>query len=135
MLDGLDDEPHKVSILCFDLKPLERIKRMAPALQTIYLFSRWRPELHAARRRPDYVDAIGPASRFLARNPRLLQWAQDLELPVHTWTVNDPIEVKSWCNAGVDGIITDDPGLVRRFVAPGSGSNAGLSCDGGHPRL
>lgn len=35
---------------------------------------------------------------------------------MHTWTVNDPTEARNWLDAGVDGIITDNPGLVRQAI-------------------
>jgi glycerophosphoryl diester phosphodiesterase len=33
------------------------------------------------------------------------------------WTVNDPIEVERLAAAGVDAIVTDDPGMVLRVLA------------------
>lgn len=35
---------------------------------------------------------------------------------VNTWTVNDTHEAKQLISAGIDGIITDDPGKVREIV-------------------
>lgn len=48
--------------------------------------------------------------------PVLVDHAHDLGLAVHTWTVNDPIDVASVEHAGVDAIITDDPVGVRRIL-------------------
>ncbi len=42
---------------------------------------------------------------------------------VHVWTINDPaVAVELW-NAGVNGIITDDPGLMLRARSQLSGSS------------
>jgi glycerophosphoryl diester phosphodiesterase len=32
---------------------------------------------------------------------------------VHVWTVNDPAQARRLWSAGVQGIISDDPGLMR----------------------
>jgi len=33
---------------------------------------------------------------------------------VHVWTINDPEEARYLWNIGVRGIVSDDPGLIRR---------------------
>lgn len=33
------------------------------------------------------------------------------------WTVNDPGEIRRWRDLSVDGIISDDPGLLRRAIS------------------
>ncbi len=37
-------------------------------------------------------------------------------MKVFVWTVNDPIRMSVLMSRGVDGIITDEPGLARRVL-------------------
>ncbi|MGR3762610.1 glycerophosphodiester phosphodiesterase [Rossellomorea sp. NS-SX7] len=45
-------------------------------------------------------------------DPRLIDGAHRLNLPVHYWTVNDQQTMKRLIHAGADGIITDRPDLL-----------------------
>jgi glycerophosphoryl diester phosphodiesterase len=42
--------------------------------------------------------------------------AHDLGRKVFVYTVNDPAEMRRLCEAGVDGLFTDDPALVLRTL-------------------
>jgi len=44
--------------------------------------------------------------------------AHDLGVPVLAWTVDDLVEVDRVVGAGVDGVITNDPGLLVATLAP-----------------
>jgi glycerophosphoryl diester phosphodiesterase len=50
--------------------------------------------------------------------PQLMAKARALGLKVHAWTVNDRKEMR-WLidEMGVDGIITDDPGLLQGVIS------------------
>jgi len=81
--------------------------------------------------RPDWrtgvlaATAIGDLSQleadFLAVNlgrisPRLLARAEAAGKDVYAWTVNDPVTMSRMISMGVDGLITDEPGLVREVI-------------------
>ncbi|HEY6628952.1 MAG TPA: glycerophosphodiester phosphodiesterase [Acidimicrobiia bacterium] len=47
---------------------------------------------------------------------RLVDTAHNNGLQVHVWTVNDPAEMESYLDMGVDGIISDRPDLLRDLL-------------------
>lgn len=58
--------------------------------------------------------------RTMCSPERVARWKRDLMLNV--WTVNHPGEAADLAALGVDGIITDDPALIRAQLAPTSRS-------------
>ena len=78
--------------------------------------------------RPDWTVGLlssvvlGNAARlnadFLAVNGRLatrgfIRSAHDRQRKVLVWTINDPVEISAMMSKGVDGVITDRPGLAK----------------------
>ena len=61
------------------------------------------------------VDGLSVATR-LARD-RLLRQAHRRGLEVYVWTVNDRRSIHRMLDQRVDGIITDDPALLREVLA------------------
>jgi len=49
---------------------------------------------------------------FAILTPELVKLAQNLNMHVDVWTVNDPVELEIVSNIGVDGIITDRPDIA-----------------------
>ena len=64
------------------------------------------------------VDRVQLPTRLLRgpRGTRLLRTAHDAGLAVDVWTVDDPGTMTELLDAGVDGIITDRPDLLRRVL-------------------
>jgi glycerophosphoryl diester phosphodiesterase len=44
---------------------------------------------------------------------RFLAAAHRAGLPVHVWTVDDPVEMNLLLDMGVDGIMTDRPAVLK----------------------
>jgi glycerophosphoryl diester phosphodiesterase len=51
-------------------------------------------------------------------SPSLVRWAHGLEKQVSAYTCNDPATLEKMREAGVDGILTDDPGWLVRQMKP-----------------
>lgn len=67
----------------------------------------------------DEIKSLG--ARIVAWNsqvdPASVQAAHDRGLKVWVYTVNDPDAAKELLDAGVDGVITDQPVLLRQVLA------------------
>lgn len=70
--------------------------------------------------------ALGNLSRldtdFLAVSTRLatagfMRRARRAGKPVYVWTVNDPVTASRMISRGADGLITDEPAMVRQVIA------------------
>jgi glycerophosphoryl diester phosphodiesterase len=48
---------------------------------------------------------------------RFVDAAHEQELAVHVWTVDEPAEMEALLDLGVDGIMTDRPGVLRDVLA------------------
>jgi glycerophosphoryl diester phosphodiesterase len=49
-------------------------------------------------------------------NPRVVEWAHQVGLAVHVWTLNDHATIEGALDAGVDGVMTDEPQLLREIL-------------------
>jgi glycerophosphoryl diester phosphodiesterase len=49
-------------------------------------------------------------------NARLFKEAHQMEIAVYPWTVNEKEEASWLLRLGADGLVTDDPGLIREVV-------------------
>ena len=103
-----------VIIQSFDADSLATVRRLAPELPTAYLVGVPTPELDAGQF-PD-VDVLAPSTDVIAASPGLISAAHAAGLEVHTWTVDDPAQMTSLIDAGVDGFFTNDPATGRAVV-------------------
>jgi len=99
-------------ILSFDLTTLANLRRLEPLLMTGYLCT-------------NPAEAVGKATSVGARQllpradritPELVAEAHRSDLKVVAWTVDDPAQMRALAAAGVDGIITDDPGELVKLL-------------------
>jgi glycerophosphoryl diester phosphodiesterase len=112
-------------VVSFDADFCRRMREIEPRLATGYLFDHPVALPEEGRLTPLFppVDAIGPA-RHLA-TPALLSQASAAGLSVHTWTVNEPDEIRRFLAAGVASVITDVPDValaVRAESSPAASS-------------
>ncbi|MCG8588711.1 MAG: glycerophosphodiester phosphodiesterase [Proteobacteria bacterium] len=69
---------------------------------------------------PDGVMALQIPVEFAGRpliTPELLSHAHRHQVQVHAWTINDPAEIARLLELGVDGIVTDHPGRMARWLS------------------
>lgn len=101
-----------VRVMSFSWVALRRIRRLAPALDVVYLMDRphqwWRVQPVAD---PDWI--AGPGIRVVKKAPDQVSRMIASGTRVHVWTVNDPEDVDLCLDFGVDGIITDEPAATR----------------------
>lgn len=107
-------------ISSFDARILRKIKALDPRMRTGFLY----PTLqHTASRfvinpflvaRPIKADYIHPMHPVV--NKALVKIAHSLGMGVNVWTVDDEKTVRRLIDCGVDGIITDVPGKVRKWI-------------------
>jgi glycerophosphoryl diester phosphodiesterase len=127
----------RAAILSFDWRTLQVVQIIAPEIPTVYLSAqqRWLDNIGADRPEgsrwtagfqwkdhgsvPKMVKAAGGgvwSVYFGDLDVQKLREAQSLGLKVLVWTVNDPAVAARMLDAGVDGIISDRPDLMRRLL-------------------
>lgn len=112
--EGADVRP-SATVMSFSELALRRVRRLAPGLPLVLLMERvpvpWR-----SGALPKGVTVAGPSIEVVRRHPRYVRRVQDAGRGVFVWTVDEPADVQLLCALGVDAIITNRPGEVRRQV-------------------
>jgi glycerophosphoryl diester phosphodiesterase len=66
---------------------------------------------------PAFIRAVLPKTWSLkVTSPRLVRVAHRAGLAVHVWTIDDPDEMRTLIEMGVDGIMTDRPSVLRAVL-------------------
>lgn len=104
---------NKYVVSSFKAKVLNKIKELSKEIPTAYLYYRKTSDLNRIVRKVTAND-IHPGKRFT--NKRLVENAHRLKMQVRVWTVDDEpttIKLAEW---GVDGIITNNPKEIIKFL-------------------
>ncbi|HEY8343387.1 MAG TPA: glycerophosphodiester phosphodiesterase [Calditerricola sp.] len=102
-------------ISSFSFATLQTVRRIAPDATIAVLY--W-GELHRPWRLAAALGAPYLHPPVAAVTPRYVQEAHRCGLRVVPYTVNSPAVAKRLVAWGVDGLITDDPGQIRRTIGP-----------------
>jgi glycerophosphoryl diester phosphodiesterase len=99
----------RIAIMSLDFRGVQKLRRLRPQWMTGLLMAR----------------GVGDFTRldvdFLAVNRamvsgRLVRAVHAAGKRIYVWTVNDPVTLSSLMSAGVDGVITDEPGVGREVL-------------------
>jgi glycerophosphoryl diester phosphodiesterase len=138
LLDLLDAEKFsdRVMVQSFDWRTLLLVQKRAPAIPTVYLTlqkgaaptvfldkaSEWTAGFNPAEHGGSLPAAIKAAGGGIWSpysgdvTPALIAESHRLGLLVVVWTVNRPDDIAAMIAAGVDGIISDHPDLLRKIA-------------------
>ena len=99
----------QVVITSLDPAALEQVEGIEPRLQTGHIVT------------ASVGDVLRTPADFLSLSsakatPAFIRRAHAAGKQVHTWTVNKPEVMLRMIEAGVDNVITDDPGLLARVI-------------------
>jgi len=97
----------------FDHRVLAAAKALEPSLTVSFLNSDDRPDI-AAMTTGLKADVYSPHHLWITRPDVDAMHAAGIE--VHPWTANTPAEWERLIGMGVDGIITDDPAALIRYL-------------------
>ena len=119
VLELLQRYPDAESVVSsFDCRLLERLRATDASLPIAVLFAsgNWRHavSLAAGLRSVAFHPETGQVGR------PMITACRQAQLPVHVWTVDDPVTAKSLLRAGVNGLFTNDPQTLRRIALPAS---------------
>lgn len=107
-------------ISSFSKEILEYIKQIAPECKTAYLYPAGYARAHMAFVPP--YSAMKEMQCHAAHPHKLcirgsfVKNAHKAGLQVNVWTIDEPEDIRAMIKAGVDGIITDCPDLVRNIL-------------------
>ncbi len=109
-----------VIVQSFEYEYLRELHTLAPDItfyQLVYGYRSFPPvyrdrTLHLGRF-PAIEGASGLAIYYKFLSPQVIKKYHAMGRKVVTWTVNDPGDIRRVANLGVDGIISDNPGVVR----------------------
>lgn len=104
-----------VLLSSFDLRSIDRVKALEPALATGFLtFVDPMPLAGLEQAAAGGHDAIHPHEATI--DDAVVTAARRAGLGVNAWTVDDPDRIRSLADLGVDGVVTNVPDVARRVL-------------------
>lgn len=93
-------------------------RKAAQRLVLEYFFHRKRPS-----KKPRLVASLPVENKYFdLKKKSWIDWLHEKEIQVYYWTVNHPDLMRTLAQRGADGIMSDDPGLIRRTLLPDGGT-------------
>ncbi|MDQ2836101.1 MAG: glycerophosphodiester phosphodiesterase [Actinomycetota bacterium] len=107
---------YPITIMSFASVALRRIRLLAPSVPLVLLLERG-STIRRDGSLPTGVQTAGPGIRLLRGEPGYVERAHAAGNRVFCWTVDQPADVELVRQLGIDAIITNRPGDVRRLLA------------------
>jgi len=95
-------------ISCFDVATCATVRSLDPAVGVGWLLN-WSVEMAGAMQRAKDLGLTGVHPRFERVDEEVVAKANEMDLELNVWTVNDPRDIEAMRALGVNSIITDDP--------------------------
>jgi glycerophosphoryl diester phosphodiesterase len=99
----------KIIISSFKSQVLKEVKSLDSSLSTAFIYNTNNPNLIKLKKSVG-IDAIHPKKTLVTK--RLVEKAYSLNLPIRTWTVDQPKTAIKLANLGVDTIVTNNPKVI-----------------------
>ena len=100
-----------VMISGLNTETLNKVHEIQPDIRLGFIYNRTQDE---ESRHNSPIDFVIPQFRLASRE--LIEEVHDEDLQVFAWTVNQESEMRRLLFLGVNGIITDEPGLLARVL-------------------
>lgn len=113
LVDG-EKDLERIIFVSFDLDSLKTIRKMRPEAKTGLIFSKVWPPIDAPYFLPMYINAICPRRDRVDVNTA--SFALHNRLALYVWTIDTEEEVKKMLKYGVTGIVSNDPGRIRKYI-------------------
>jgi glycerophosphoryl diester phosphodiesterase len=110
-------------VMSFSWLALNRIKKLAPDLDVVFLLDRQHSWL-LAKEVTSQGWAAGPGIDFLKENPRVGRRLRSLGRRMHVWTVNTEQDLDLCMDLGVEVVITDRPAMAIRHLDGGAAASS-----------
>ncbi|NHJ47958.1 MAG: glycerophosphodiester phosphodiesterase [Asgard group archaeon] len=103
----------KIVISSFKEKALIDIKKLDRSLCTAFIYNMKNPNLEHLKSSMG-IDSIHPKMNLVTK--RLVKKADELNLPIRTWTVDQPKDAIKLAKLGIDTIITNNPKVIAQAL-------------------
>ena len=114
-LAGAYRPPELLLVSSFDITAVDRIRATDPSLPTAWLLAeRHGTDLMLDRTADHGHGAVNPWDELV--DEHLVSASHDRGLAVFVWTVDDPGRMAELAEWGVDGIVTNRPGVARAVI-------------------
>jgi len=122
----------QVIVISFDHAAVQRVKSLDPRIATGVLYAGKPVDAGVSLARQANADAVLPHWAYVTSED--VRTAHDAGLSVAPWATSDPAILKHLIAAGVDGIGTNHPDVLRRILTERRDQSATVPSATGHPK-